>query len=277
MVNDSGESPAPLVGLLRQLHDAREQGDELGQRRLQSRLVDFVQFRVQRVVAGALNACEADRMAAQNNALITIIRKWEQCRAIAESDVDLGERKAWAWITMVAFSKAKDQAKKNQRLKDRQRRELERERWRMEQRLAAQPEPSLRDTPDVYFWALGVAAKCACKIIEDGEPRDLRREAREHQVYASLERVKRSIQDWEYSRLSNKTQYEIALDRGYEGDKARLQNRVAKSVERGRWALWIGARLAASLADNMQDRETFQLLVDELARPRRKAGKGDPS
>lgn len=271
-----GSKPTPpgLAQVLRSLHEAQESGDQVGLKRQQSRLFDLVHGRVTGVVRGVLSrrgagAFEDDATSA---ALTRIIDRWWQCKALEQREPAVMERKAWAWIRMIAINCARNELRALRRREAAHRRLLDQER-RREKLAREQVAPPAWACPEGVTH-LRVAADHACELVRTGQPEDLRREAKDRTVYSKVERVELSVRCWFQHHVNGVAQYDIGCALGFEGSKERVQNRVAQYVKRGRWALALGARRAALAAHGL-DRDKYETLALQLAQPRRAAGTGE--
>ncbi|XHF08965.1 hypothetical protein NR798_39780 [Archangium gephyra] len=188
------------------------------------------------------------------DALLALLDKAHQCRAIDHASPEYAERAAWAWAFTVVYRKMADffraQARARQALA---------ELSQTDDEAVATGE----DAQSVFEELVDIAEEAARKLIETREPVDLYRDARADEVAATVDKVARDIDSFRQVKLHGRRCLDVAKERGCEGPDPRLQNLVSKQVERGKKALHYGS-LAAARTTGPLERERLEGLARGL-------------
>lgn len=229
-------SETPLRDALLALKEA---SGDLALRRARSRIVQLLSNPVHVFVQRKLAYAEEARDLAQD-ALLTLLEKASQCRAIEQPQPAQAEKAAWGWAFMVVRRKLLDAHEQRSRQRAMQE-ELA--------RTADEEEHREEDVQGALEELLTMAERGALRLIETRQPEDLYRDARASEVAATAEKVSRDIDSFRQVKLLGRRCLEVGLERGCEGPPPRIQNLVAKQVERGKKALHYGALAAAREAE----------------------------
>ncbi len=246
---------APETPLRDALRALKEASSDFQRRAARSRIAEVLSNPVYAFVHRNLAQAEETRELAQD-ALITLLEKASQCRAIELPQSVQAEKAAWGWAFMVVRRKLLDAYK-----------ERSRQRGMLEElaRTAEEEEHREEGVQGSLEELLAMAERTVLRLIEARQPEDLYRDARASEVAATVERVSRDIDSFRQVKLLGRRCLEVGLERGCEGPPSRIQNLVAKQVERGKKALHFGA-LAAAREVEAAAREALEQLAGGLLR-----------
>jgi hypothetical protein len=202
-----------------------------------------------------------------------IFEKVGQCRALDYSDTNRGIPGACAWVRTVYQNRCADWLRREKRqvillgaAYDTSGTESS-DAGVVEQQAAEQAE---RDALDAKRLATDRARAAIRRLIRTGVPLLLLEEAKKLEVGLTLEMLDHQLHVFERVRRQGSPTYDVGVELGQQGSRKTIQDRVSKWVERGKHALWIGARLALEEEEEPAVREELGKLVLSLTKPLRR-------
>jgi DNA-directed RNA polymerase specialized sigma24 family protein len=202
-----------------------------------------------------------------------IFEKVGQCRALDYIDAGRGIPGAFAWVKLVYQSRCADWLRREKRhavlpgvAYDTNGTEPS-DAGVVEQQAAEQAQ---RDALAAKRLAADRAREAIRRLIRTEVPPSLLEEAKKLEVGLTLEKLNLQLHVFERVRLQGIPTYDVGVELGQQGGRKTIQDRVSKWVERGKHALWIGARLALEEEEEPAVREELGKLVLSLAKPLRR-------
>ena len=267
-----GRGPSDDTPLAHALHDlATERAAANGyrQKRAADRIHRLAAPRMRAVIAHRLPGDTAKQDDAFQEAWLSLVTKSHHFRGHTDGE-------AFAWIRRIAFVRAIDQTRRKQKSADTPLSEIQ------DDHATGDPthESVLIQSEEARRAAETFAAveDAAVALVMTKEPDDLYALARKHGVGSKDATVRQYIAVWRAVRIDGRSALEIVAQRDgltpRDIDRKRHQDRIAKQVSRGAYAVSLGAKVLLRTDTLAPDARDIVLRLRDLAlAPQRKTPK----